>query len=71
MKLGVKQYLPPPHDYHRCVDEEGREHKVDLMIDGTLPEFQDNPEKLVGLTVETFGLTPYVTIAMEPRIVGP
>ena len=61
IKLVVESYLPPPFNYHRCGDDKGRLHRVDLLVDGGLGKV--SPESLVGKTVWCEHLDPYIETA--------
>lgn len=61
MKLEVIAYMPPPNDFHKCIDEKGKHRNVDIMVDGKLTE---HPEKYVGSIIECEYLVPYMEIAM-------
>ena len=62
MILKVIKDVDHPHNYHTCEDESGRLHRVDLLVNGDLPE-ETTPEDLVGKTVTVDYLAPYITIA--------
>lgn len=65
IKLRVVRYLPDLDAYF-CLDEQGREHRVDLLVDGGLGGV--NPrEALIGRTVEALSLTPFLELANEVR----
>ena len=65
MKLKVTSYMPPPHSYHMCEDEEGVEHRVDLLI-GAKKGLK--PEDLVNTTVEVSQLDVYLELAQDVKI---
>lgn len=68
MKLKVKKYCGVPFMYHECIDTEGQEQRVDLLVNGDLP-YRVDPELLVGKTVEVQRLHPAVEIAFGVKIV--
>lgn len=68
MRLTVKQYNED-QAYHECQDDEGRTYRVDLIVDGTLPDdMAQNPEQLVGRTVQVGWLSPFIEIAQEVEL---
>lgn len=54
-------------DFHRCIDEDGQSHQVDLFINGDLDE-SITAEELVGKTVSVERLTPYLELAHGVKI---
>ncbi len=67
MILKVDLYCDSPLFYHKCTDEAGKNHRVDLLVNGDL-EKGTTPESLVSKTVEVDYVYPYVEIAMNVRI---
>ena len=59
MKLKVLSYCET-EDYHYCEDEDGRRHRVDIMVDGKL---KGSAKDQIGTTVECETLNTYVEIA--------
>jgi hypothetical protein len=60
MKLFVEDYVAND-DYHICVDEKGKKHRVDILVDGGL-ENKDR-KALVGKTIACDYLHPFIEIA--------
>lgn len=53
-------------NYHDCLGSDGSRHKVDLIVEGSLPQdFVDNPRALNGKCVEIGFLAPYIEIAND------
>jgi hypothetical protein len=55
------------HDYHECQSEDGKKHRIDLMVDGSFPDTE--PQDLVGKSVDFRYMYPYISIAHDVRIV--
>lgn len=52
--------------FHNCRDAQGATHRVDLIVDGSLPDtFAENPALLNGKSVEIGFLAPYIEIAND------
>ena len=68
MLFKVKKYRSHPYDYHVCEDENGRERRIDLLVNGDLPK-DTTPESLVGKTVKVHHLHAYVEIAHDVEII--
>lgn len=62
MKLTICKYHVSGM-FHDCKDESGQSHRVDIMVDGTLTQFNDDPTKLEGKVVEVEWLSPYIEVA--------
>lgn len=54
---------------HICSDEEGKEHRVDILVDGGIDTAKHSDEALIGRTVEVSFLTPFVEIAHDVRLI--
>ena len=54
-------------DAHMCIGDDGREYRVDLLIDGGLGPL--DPAELLGKTVEVEFLNPYIYLALGVRLV--
>ena len=75
MKLKVVRQFRPDTDtnfgVYVCIDEDGVERNVDLIVghDGEFDIDEDfDPESLIGLEVECDWLTPYVELAISPKL---
>jgi len=70
MKLRVERYnsLCGPAYTHRCIDNEGQEHNVDLLVNGNFPKDID-PELFVGKTIEVERLCSYTEIGINVKII--
>ena len=54
-------------DFHRCTTDDGREVRIDLMVDGSDPSIND-VQWLVGRRVSWERETPYIVIAHKVEI---
>ena len=61
-EVTVKEYLPHPNDYHKCVDKIGGIHRFDLFVAGEMPEGETN-ESIVGRKILIKWASPYLLIA--------
>jgi len=61
MRLKVHAVVEDGPDVY-CSDEQGESHRVDFLVDGSLPE-GTTAQDLVDKTIEVESLTPYVEIA--------
>ena len=52
-----------------CLDEQNKKHFIDLLVDGTMPEWVKQSKDLVGMEVLVDCITPYISIATNPQIV--
>lgn len=50
-----------------CVDEEGRTHRVNIFVDGGLPE-NITTDELIGRTIECRSLSPFLEIANDVQL---
>jgi len=68
MKLTVLDYEEYGATYHLCRTEEGRDIRVDIMInqEGVIPK-GINPKHLIGETFECDDTFPYISIAQNVR----
>ncbi|KKN66016.1 hypothetical protein LCGC14_0476080 [marine sediment metagenome] len=70
MILKVRKYLDGVGQYyHECTDENGKEHRVDLMVNGDFHDSDITPEDLVGKTVSVDYTYPHIEIGMEVVII--
>lgn len=56
-------------DIHICDDENGKRHRVDLMVDGRFKGV--DPMALVGQVAEVDYLHPYEEIASNVKLINP
>ena len=66
--LKVKSYSGHPSYHHVCLDEDGDEHRIDLLITGCLP-VGISPKSLIGKEVKINKLIPYIEIAFGVEII--
>ena len=60
----IKEYMPQPNNYHKCVDKQGREFNVDLFVAACRPDGETN-ESVVGRKVLILDAQVYLSIADE------
>lgn len=71
MRLKIERYVEPAGGHHECRDLDTNEiHRVDLFVDGTLDDFAQNPEALVGKTVEVERFAHYLELGCGVRLLS-
>lgn len=63
MKLKIVSY-DSINNCHNCIDEQGEERKVDMMVNGNFSNGTDL-NSLIGNTYEVGRIFPYAEIAMD------
>ncbi len=69
MKYKVVKYEASPLDFHKCIDENGENHQIDLFVNGDLSK-DITCEELVGKTVNIERLAPHIELAFGVKILG-
>lgn len=54
-------------NYHKCIDESGNEHRLDIFTDGKLP--RELNESICGKSISVEYLHPYIQLAMNAKII--
>jgi hypothetical protein len=55
-------------DVHICIDEEGKEHRIDLFVNGDLKG--RNPKEIEDVKISVSYTYPYIEIGMGVELEG-
>lgn len=68
MELRVIRYNSVAN-YHLCRGLDGKEHRVDLFVDGPIEGHDD--KSIVGHSVSVDYLSPFIEIASNVKVINP